>query len=210
MYVPKHFVEDDPARVSQLIRHHPFGTLVSSDGERPLATHLPMLLRDLPGRPWELVGHIARANPQWKTFDPAREVLAIFQGAHTYVSARWYSAPNAPTWNYSSVHVYGIPSIVSDGEELYELLRDLVDSQEKGAAEAERFRLESIPAGKVESMMAAIVGFRITVTRVEAAAKLSQNQDAGDHARVIQKLKDRGDADSLTVAREMEERGPGR
>ncbi len=210
MYVPKHFVEDDPARVSQLIRHHPFGTLVTWDGQRPVASHLLMLLQGTAGGPQTLIGHIARANPQWKSFDPAREVLAIFQGPHTYVSAAWYSVPSAPTWNYHNAHVYGTPAIVDNRAELRDLLRELVDSQEAGTPEAERYRLERLSTDRLENMMSAIVGFRITVTRIEAAAKMSQNQDAGDRSRIIQKLKERGDADSRAVAKEMEERGPGR
>ena len=210
MYVPRNFVEDDPARVSAFVRHHPFGTLVTWDGHRPIASHLPMLLQEPAGAPRMLVGHLARANPQWKSFEPGREALAIFQGAHTYVSAAWYSVPSAPTWNYTSVHVYGTPAIIDDRQELHHLLEQLVDSQEAASAEAERYRLETLPEPLRESMMDAIVGFRITVTRVEAAVKLSQNRSEADQARIIEKLLQRGDADSRSVAREMEKRGPGR
>jgi len=210
MYVPRHFTESDPQRVGAFIVRHPFGTLVTWDGQKPVASHLLMLLQEPADAPRCLIGHMARANPQWESFDPAREVMAIFQGAHTYVSAAWYSAPSAPTWNYSAAHVYGTPSIVSGRAELYGLLRELVDSQEAASPEAERYRLQSMPQPLVDGMMAAIVGFRITVTRVEAVAKLSQNRNEADHARIIEQLRKRGDADSLSVAREMEKRGPGR
>jgi len=210
MYVPKSFVEDDPGRVNEFLRRHPFGTLVTCNGHAPVASHLLMLLQEAPATPPTLVGHLARANPQWKTFSPGTEALAIFQGAHTYVSAAWYSVPSAPTWNYSSVHVYGTPEIVSDRGELHDLLRALVDSQEADTQEAQRYRLESLSQELRESMMDAIVGFRIPITRVEAASKLSQNRGRDDHARIVQKLKERPDADSHSVAREMEQRGPGR
>jgi len=209
VYVPKNFAEDDPERVNAFVRRHPFGALVTWDGERPIASHLLMLLQEN-GTSRTLTGHMARANPQWKSFAAGKEVLAIFQGAHTYVSAAWYSVPSAPTWNYTSVHVYGIPRIVSDHRELYELLRALVDSQEAATPEAGRYRLESLSDELRESMMAGIVGFRITITRVEAAAKLSQNRSEADHARIIQKLRERADSDSRSVALEMERRGPGR
>ncbi len=138
----------------------------------------------------------------------AAEVLAIFQGPHAYVSAAWYSIQSAPTWNYVTAHVYGTPVIVSDRAELYQLLKDLVDSQEKGGPENERYRLETMPKDLLETMMNAIVGFRIAVTRIESAAKLSQNRNERDQARIISKLTERGDPDSLAVARAMEKPGP--
>ncbi len=88
--------------------------------------------------------------------------------------------------------------------ELHQLLKELVDSQEGASPENERYRLESMPNDLLEGMMNAIVGFRITVTRIHGASKLSQNRGAHDHARIISKLKERGDPDSLAVARAME------
>jgi len=209
MFVPRHFVEEDAGRIRELIRRHAFGTLVTWDRQRPVATHLPMLLREAPStgpQALTLVGHIARANPQWKSFDPATEVLAIFQGPHAYVSASWYSIHSAPTWNYITAHVYGTPVIVSDRAELYQLLKELVDSREEASPENARYRLESMPNDLLETMMNAIVGFKIRVTRIECAAKLSQNRSRPDQARIIAKLKERGDPDSLSVARAMEKR----
>lgn len=209
MYVPGHFVENDPDRIRELIRRHAFGTLVTWDGQRPVATHLLMRLQETPSAVAQgltLVGHMARANPQWKSFDPAAEVLAIFQGPHAYVSASWYSIQSAPTWNYVTAHVYGTPVVVSDRAELYQLLKALVDSQEEASPGNERYHLESMPDGLLQDMLGAIVGFKIDVTRVECAVKLSQNRSERDHARIISKLKQRGDPDSLSVARAMEKR----
>ena len=209
MYVPGHFVEKDPDRIRELIRRHAFATLVTWDGQRPVATHLLMRLQETPSAGAQgltLVGHMARANPQWKSFDSAAEVLAIFQGPHAYVSASWYSIQSAPTWNYVTAHVYGTPLIVSDRAELYQLLKDLVDSQEEASPENGHYRLESMPDDLLQNMMSAIVGFKINVTRIECAAKLSQNRSERDHARIISKLKERGDPDSLSVARAMEKR----
>lgn len=61
--------------------------------------------------PVHWAGHMARANPQWRSFDPEREVLAICAGPHTYISPRWYSHVNVPSWNYQSVHAYGLPRL---------------------------------------------------------------------------------------------------
>src|SRR5213080_1957047 len=80
-----------------------------------------------------LMTHMARANEQWRTFEAGKEVLVLFQGPHTYVSPSWYGDDvelSVPTWNYSAVHAYGIPSIIDDHEELYSMLKKLVQVNE--------------------------------------------------------------------------------
>ena len=150
-----------------------------------------------------LFGHLARSNPQWRTFEETPEVLAVFEGPHAYVSAGWYSIHSAPTWNYITVQMYGTLRIVEDGAELYGLLKDLVNAQEEGTPEGERYRLESMPKDVLENMMNALVGFTIKVTRSECAAKLSQNRSSKDYENIIRKLKARGDGDSIAIAEEM-------
>ena len=63
-----------------------------------------------------------------------------------------------------------------------------MDSQEEGSPEGERYRLESIPAALRDDMMNAIVGFHVRISRIDCAAKLSQNRSDGDQKRIISKL----------------------
>jgi transcriptional regulator len=208
VYVPRNFKEMDQSYVENFIRKHGFATLISSDDDRPVATHL---LLDLPeGTAPSLVldGHMAKANPQWKTFRDDKEVLAIFSGPHTYVSAGWYSIKSAPTWNYINVHVYGLPRVIDNQEELSELLKRLVDRQEQHNSESTRYRIESLPKDILENMMGSIIGFEIKVTKVEAAAKLSQNRSPKDYDNIIDRLNERGDHESVEVAKEMARRRP--
>ena len=151
-----------------------------------------------------LTGHMARANPQWKTFTADREVLALFEGPHAYVSAAWYSVQSAPTWNYITVQAYGTVQLVEDKNELYTLLKDLVDKQESYSPVHQRYQIESLSPDILESMMNAIVGFKMKVSKVESAAKLSQNRNGKDYANIISKLHEHGDADSEAIAKEME------
>ena len=51
--------------------------------------------------------------------------------------------------------------------------------------------------------MRAIVGFHISVERIEAKFKLSQNRSAADQAAVIDKLVTRGSEDDIAMARFM-------
>ena len=200
MYVPPSFEEHDPAEIRRLIRTHAFATLVSWDGVRPLATHLLFDPADGPDGELVLRGHMSRANPQWKTFSPATEVLAVFLGPHAYVSPTWYQGPGVPTWNYQAVHVYGKPRLVERPEELEGLLSRLVEGYERS------YRLEGLPEGHVRSTMKGVMGFEIAVTRIEASSKLSQNKVGEDYRTIVRELEGRPDADSRAVAAEMRRR----
>src|ERR1700722_19988802 len=107
MYVPAHFTESDPAVIERLIRENGFGLLVSGGGGATIATHLPLTYHPEIGAQGVLRGHVARANRQWRDFEPSGPALAIFSGPHAYISPRWYQpGPSVPTWNYEAVHVY--------------------------------------------------------------------------------------------------------
>jgi len=205
MYVPLHYSENDPQFIKGFVRQHSFGLLVTWDGKRPLATQLLFSLKES-GSDTVLLGHVARSNPQWKSFDQTPEALAVFEGPHAYVSAAWYSIRSVPTWNYVTVQMYGRPEIIEDEEQLYSLLKDLVDVQESSKPEQGRYRLESLPKNLVEDKIRGLVGFSLTVSKMECAAKLSQNLIAKDYDNVITKLKGRGDPNSIRIAELMESR----
>src|SRR3954470_2539732 len=105
MYLPSFFKENDPATLYALMRENPFATLITVADGAPFVGHLPLLVRD-----GEILGHMARANPQWRQFP---EVTAIFHGPHTYVSPTWYTSEGqVPTWNYAVVHARGRAELV--------------------------------------------------------------------------------------------------
>src|SRR5579884_840207 len=115
MYIPKHFAVHDPAWIRAFIDEYRFATLVTlADGE-PFATHLPLLYEPGAGPNGLLRGHMARANPHWKSFEGSIQ-LAIFTGPHAYVSPTWYetAGPAVPTWNYTAVHAYGKARVVDE------------------------------------------------------------------------------------------------
>ena len=91
MYVPAHFRQDEPAELHALIDRVPFATLVTVEEDRPIASHLPMLLDADRGAKGTLVCHVARANPQWRAITPQTVALAIFLGTDAYVSPNWYT-----------------------------------------------------------------------------------------------------------------------
>jgi len=204
VYVPSRFQETDAAVLDRFIDGQQFATLVSYDGERPVASHLLLELEVGKGGQRFLNGHMARANDQWRTLLSSREALAIFLGPHTYVSPRWYDHVNVPTWNYLSAHVYGTPRIVTDDAELRGMMRRLVARYEAAPGGEAGYAFDTLPAEYAGREMKGLVGFQIAVTRVEAAFKLSQNRGAGDYDTIIGELRKRPDEGSRAVADAME------
>jgi transcriptional regulator len=104
MYIPTQFKEENFERLVTLIEDYSFGTLVSTHEGLPFVSHLPFLFEKDAATPGKLIGHMARANPQWQHLAQGQTVLAVFQGPHAYVSPTWYAAQGVPTWNYAVVH----------------------------------------------------------------------------------------------------------
>jgi transcriptional regulator len=199
MYTPHFYEVEDPVRVADFVGQHDFGTLVIADKGVPVASHLLMHLEMASDGSWLVSGHMARANPLWRAFDPLKEVLLIFGGPNAYISPTWYSQLNVPTWNYMAVHLYGLPRAIDGGAELRDILSKLVKRYEAKTD----YRMESLPPDFVEKQLKGVVGFEIRVTRTEASFKLSQNRNAEDHANVIRQLDRRGDEQSIAIASEM-------
>lgn len=188
MYVPEKFAETDRGVLLDFIRDTGWGYLVGVSGGVPVVTHLPFLVDGDPGAE-KLVAHMARANPHWRSFSgsDAADQLVVFPGPHAYISPRWYTSAKAvPTWNYTTVHAYGVPQILEDPAAVYASQKRLVDLYEADAAAP--WRMEDMDAGYIDGMLRAIVSFEIPVARLEGKFKLSQNRTAEDRAGVIKAL----------------------
>lgn len=200
MHIPTLYREDNREKILAFLKQNNFPALVSFDGEKPIATHIPVEVVEDENGNITIYGHMSRANPQWKTFGD-QEILLIFQGPHTYISPRWYNHINVPTWNYMMIHVYGKVRLLQ-GDELFALLSRLVHNHEA----RDQYSLENLPQDFVQKEIKGIVGFAIDLTRIEAGYKLSQNRNDEDHENIIQKLEKRGDADSAKIANAMREK----
>jgi transcriptional regulator len=129
VYSPAHFQVNDPATLVAFMRQHSFATIVTHNGGAPHAIHMPVIVDVERGEHGTLVSHMARANPQWKHFENEHEVLIIFTGPHAYVSPAWYvTEPAVPTWNYTAVHAYRIPRLVTDHDRFATMLHDLIET----------------------------------------------------------------------------------
>ena len=202
MYTPAHFQIDDRDTLNAFIRQHSFATIISHDGQIPHATHMPVLLNPTQGSHGTLLSHMARANPQWQHFTGA-EVLVIFTGPHAYISPAWYvTEPAVPTWNYTAVHAYGIPRLVTQHDRFAQMLHDLVEFYE---AERPNRWHGTLPTEFRDGLMKGIVGIEIEITRLEGKFKLSQNRPQ-DAPGIITALGASTDPMDRDTAKMMQER----
>ena len=200
MYIPKHFIEKDKTEIKKFIRENGFATLITCHEPYPQATHIPIELIDKKGEE-VLWGHIAKANPQSKIFKNEPDVLVIFlSSVHHYISSSWYEKPNAPTWNYLSVHVYGKLKIL-EGETLWQSLEQLTDKYEKISKNP--ISVDGLPQS-VKKQIDGLVGFEISIKKIETAFKLSQNRNPMDFSNIIEELKGLQNHNAKEMARLME------
>ncbi len=204
MYQPSYFVEKDRDSVLAFMQEHPFVILSGIDSSnKPVATHIPLLVEEKEGKLY-LYGHVQRKTDHQLAFAANPQVLAIFTGPHTYISASWYANPqNASTWNYMAVHAAGTLRFLEDAALLDILAKTTTRFEQDAASPA---LVEKMPEEYVSRMMKAIVAFEIEVTSLNSTFKLSQNRNKADYRHIIARLAAQG-GEAALVAAEMEKRG---
>jgi transcriptional regulator len=204
MYNLPHYKETDIEEVLRFMQAHPFVMLTGVDKEnKPVATQVPVFIDEKDDK-FFLTGHIMKNTDHHLAFEQNNSVLALFTGAHTYVSATWYAnSSQGSTWNYITVHAKGTIRF-GEGKELADVLQRLTLHYEKNnPASATVF--DNLPAEYTEKMMKAIVAFEIEITDLQHVFKLSQNRDEKSYDNIISKLKE-GDNDAREIAVIMEKR----
>ena len=160
----------------------------------PLATLLPVVWDDD-----RLVLHMARANPHWRaiTEDPAgTPALAVVTGSQAYVSPSWYASKSehgrvVPTWNYSAVHFTGRVRRHHDPGGVPDAVTRLTASQRVASRAAVGGR-PTPPRRTSRSSCGRSSAIELTIEKVEAKAKLSQNRDDADFSGVVTGLRSEG------------------
>jgi transcriptional regulator len=185
MYVPKHFSVTDNAEIISFVELVRLGALVTHDDAGFFGTHIPWLIEgDLqPGS--TIACHVARANPHWQRLQHGADALVIFSGPDAYVSPSWYPSKAehgrvVPTWAYQAVHIEGRAEIFEDAIGLEQQLRGLSDVME--APRSSPWSIEDAPRDFFDKLVGAIVGIRLTISKVEAKYKLDQNKKPNDQA----------------------------
>jgi transcriptional regulator len=202
MYIPTAFREGDLEKLVGFMRANSFATLVSNLNGVIAAAHIPMVV-SVEGDVVKLTGHLARANPQWQTFE-ASESLAIFTGPHAYIAPTLYEQhENVPTWNYIAVHAYGVPKIITR-HDAPEQMDQIIDAMLNTYSTDYKAQWHSLSDRYREGMMQGIVGFEMAVTHLEGKYKLSQNRSHVDQSNVAHTLLQSADPSVHAIGVEMQ------
>jgi transcriptional regulator len=196
MYVPKHFDEDRPEVLHELIRAHPLAVLVVLGADGLVANHIPMEIDPTAGPLGTLRGHVARANPVWKSVRPDIDALAVFQGPAAYITPSYYATKAAtgkvvPTWNYAVVHAHGPLRAIDDAAWLRRLVEQLTDRHEAERGRttgAAPWHVSDAPERYLDAQLELIVGIELPIARLDGKWKVSQNRTAEDRAGVVDGL----------------------
>lgn len=210
MYQPAHFREERLDVLHGLIRAHPFGTLVTMNAGRFTANAIPFLVDAAAGPLGTLRGHVARANDQWRTFEPSIEALVIFQGEDGYITPSWYATKRetgkvVPTWNYAVVQARGTMRAVEEAEWLADQVAALTRHMEERRSSP--WSVTDAPEPFIRSQLKGIVGIEIPISAIEGKWKASQNRPEADRKGVIAGLSAEGDDASRAMAAIVAERG---
>jgi transcriptional regulator len=203
MYTPDANAVTDEAELDALLRNLRLGVIVTHDDAGGLfASHLPFSYD--PDRRL-LAGHLAIANPHAHRPD-GLGALAIFQGVDAYVSPSWYPSKFkhgkvVPTWNYEAVHIHGRLTWRRDESWLLSHLGALTDHYEAGRLKP--WALNDAPEDYLKRQVSKVVGLELTLDRVHAKRKLSQNRDKPDRLGVIAGLSASDDPKDRAVAEAM-------
>ena len=187
MYVPRAFAEHHTPTLHEQMQATPLPVLVTHGSQDLLASHIPLLLNPHEGDYGTLYGHFARANPQWQALAEGAEALVIFAGEQAYISPSFYPSKAehgkaVPTWNYLAVHAYGQPEVFDDHDRLLALVSRLSSKHE--AHRPEPWSVSDAPSDYIDSMLKAIVGFSVPISRLIGKRKLSQNRSSADQLGV--------------------------
>ena len=211
MYLPKIHEETRLDVRHALIREHPLATWVTVDDGELVVNHIPFHLEPSRGEQGTLVGHVARANPIWKTASALPHAL-VFRGPQAYVTPNWYPSKHehgkaVPTWNYVIVTVHGAPRFSDDRAWLRGQLDKLTNDHE--ASQTSPWRIDDAPADFTEKMLAAIVGVEIPIDRIQGKWKTSQNRPDADKLGVLAGLNGKGDDEARAMAALVREHATG-
>jgi transcriptional regulator len=211
VYLPRHFTAHDAAEVAAFVDAVGAADLVTFDGTKPVASLIPVIwdrTGAAEGEPGRLLGHLALANPQWRTVGPDTVALAIVHGPQAYVSPSWYPGTArhgkmVPTWNYVSVHFTGPLTVHRDPGWLRDVVTRLTARHEAGRPSP--WHVTDAPDEFIDSQLRAIVGVELTITTVEAKEKLSQNRNPEDRAGALEGMRGEPGPGPAEIAERMAE-----
>ena len=199
MYIPDIYVNENRSEILRFIEENSFAILVNQSNSKINATHIPLFIEKSDEKQLILSGHITKLNPQSENFQENGNVLAIFSGAHSYISSSWYDYEEVPTWNYMAVHVEGKIEILNEEQKLLHL-ENLVNKYERNSEKP--ISTKSL-SEKTMRQSNGIIAFNIIVENIDAVKKLSQNKSEHNKKSIISHLEKIDDEGAKCIANEM-------
>ena len=197
MYLPDHYAVTDRSKMLDFIKSNGFRILFSHTGSEPMASHLPFILDENGGQQGLILGHMAKANRQWR-YANVHQVLVVFHGPHSYVSPTWYQEEDTvPTWNYVAVHASGVFKAVEDRAGIEDIVGRITDHYEATQPKPWEADFSTAYAGQ---MVKRIVAFEIEITRLQGKWKLNQNHPESLRRRVAEQLTTLGGENNRQIA----------
>jgi transcriptional regulator len=111
--------------------------------------------------------------------------MAIFLGFDACITPSWYATKRetgkvVPTWNYVAIHAYGPLEFIDDSVHAREHVAHLTDRHEQGRPVP--WKVSDAPEDFITNQLRSVIGFRLTIKRIEGKWKMSQNRRAEDRA----------------------------
>lgn len=200
MYKFPYYTEKDQVKILAFMKENSFALITGFGKPYPVATHIPLEVEIKDEGRVFLSGHLMKKTDHHLAFTKNENVLVIFNGPHTHVSASWYTTPAmGSTWDYMVVHAKGKIHF-KDEEGTYNAVKDITNKYESPESAA---AFDKLPKEYVDKMVKAIVGFSIEVESLDHVFKLSQNRDKVSKQNIAEQLNKRGDDNSKAIAREI-------
>lgn len=200
MYKFSYYTEENQEKIIAFMKAHPFAVIIGIGEQYPAASHIPLDVEIHENGKIFLKGHLMKKTDHHIAFEKNENVLVIFNGPHTHVSASWYTTPAVgSTWDYMVVHAKGKIKFTNE-QGTYEAVKAITNKYE-GFDKSSSF--DKLPKEYVDKMLKAIVGFSIEVESLENTFKLSQNRDEESKRNIIEQLYKRGDDNSKAIAKEI-------
>lgn len=199
MLIHPHDAGQDEGEWRTFVSEQGFGHLVAAGAGRDVAVVVPTQFL-LDGD--RVLLHLAATNPILTALDENSCAVLSVAGDWAYIPGGWKAIGDEdpslgiPTTYYGAVQLSGPVTVVSDPEEVANLLRGQLGALDPGGEVAD----PSVHGPK----LGAIRGLRLTVTEVRAKFKYGGNVDGAHRAAIAERLATRdgpGDAAALAHVR---------
>jgi transcriptional regulator len=153
---------------------------------------VPVQPRRTPDESWEIVAHVAAADPFADSIRRRAEIVVSVVGPAVYISPSWYADRGLPTYNFVAIELRGTCAPLDDPDAVREhLMRLVADHEGARVGEADRrWRVDAWARERTTELLPELQAFTLPVEQVTAKVKVSQNRTPGDRVGVMTALQD--------------------